>query len=141
MIPTPADNWIVHPSRFTSWDDRPGNDAGYMPVKLSQQPITEPFRARVRLSRNLSHLGGDDGTVTFAGYDWWFVVGAARTFVATHTELEVPRPFGFRRRGRWHWWDGSTSDRSIAEGHAGAEQVRRYLGRLFPDCSIELCGH
>jgi hypothetical protein len=63
MTPTPADNWIVHRSRFKSWDDRPGKDAGYMPVKFSQQPATEPFRARVCLSRNLSHLGGDDGTV------------------------------------------------------------------------------
>lgn len=138
MTPAPADNWIVHPSRFESWHDRPGDDGGCTPAMVSQQPVPEPFRARVRLSRNLSHLGSDDGTVTFAGSDWWFVVGAARTFVATHTGLEVPRPFGFRRRGRWQWWDGSTSDSSIAVGHAETEHVRHYLNRLFPTCSIDL---
>lgn len=135
MTHAAVDNWIVHPSRF---EIRGDNDSAYRPVVRPRQPTIEAFRARIHLPLKLLHLGHADGTITFGGHDWWFVVGAARVFVATHTEVQSPPPFGFKRRGLWHWWDGSTSDCLVAETHLGMQNVRRYLDRLYPNCYIEL---
>lgn len=138
MTPAAVDNWIVHPSRFELREDQPGNDSTYRPVVRPRQPTVEAFRARIHLPIKLLHLGCEDGTITFGGHDWWFVVGAARVFVATHTEFHSPPPFVFKRRGLWHWWDGSTSDSSAVETSAGTQEVVRYLTHLFPHCPVEL---
>ncbi|WP_308160185.1 hypothetical protein [Mycolicibacterium goodii] len=88
------------------------------------------------LPPELSELADEDGTVTFGGYDWWFVVGVARTFARVHTEVEVPPPFGFKRRGYWWWWDGTTSDESILDGPEAMEYVEEFLAALFPGMPI-----
>jgi hypothetical protein len=90
-----------------------------------------------QLPRNLLHLADADGAVTFGGFSWLFVVGAARPFARTHNDVDVPPPFGFKRSGLWHWWDGSTSSDSIVEEPGAAEHVRRYLQRLYPCTTIE----
>jgi hypothetical protein len=90
----------------------------------------------VALPRKLSHLADADGSVTFGGYDWSFVVGAAHTFARLHTDVEVPPPFGFKDRGQWWWWDGTTSDESILDGDDAAGYVEEFLDRLFPGMAI-----
>ncbi|WP_006247647.1 hypothetical protein [Mycolicibacterium tusciae] len=130
--------WTVHPNRSEVGADESGRNGHYRAVSQPRPPAAEPFLARVELPRTLSHLADLDGTVTFGGFDWRFVVGAARTFARVHTDIDVPPPFGFKRSGLWHWWDGSTSIDSIVEGPGAAEHVRRYLQRLYPRATIEL---
>lgn len=49
------------------------------------------------------------------------------------------RPLGFTIKGRWHWWDGTTTAASILEGADAAERaLRPFLARLFPGARIEL---
>ena len=76
--------------------------------------------------------------MTFAGGSWLFVVGAARTFARTYTDVDVPRPFGFKDRGQWWWWDSTTSEESILDGPDAAGYVRKYLEHLFPGMPITL---
>jgi hypothetical protein len=86
----------------------------------------------------MSRLADRDGSVTFAGGSWLFVVGAARTFARTYTDVDVPPPFGFKDRGQWWWWDSTTSEESILDGPDAAGYVRKYLERLFPGMPITL---
>jgi hypothetical protein len=128
--------WIVHPNRSETGTDEPGQNGHYRSVTLPRTPATEPCLARVKLPRRLSGLADADGTVTFGGNDWWFVVGAARTFAHTHVDPDVPPPFGFKRGGQWLWWDDTTTEESILESEDAIEAVREYLGRLFPSLAV-----
>lgn len=132
------DEWIVHPNRFAIGVDEPGRNGHFRSVRKARPPATEPCLARVELPPALSGQADVDGTVTFGGYDWWFVVGAARMFARTHVNPDVPPPFGFKRFGKWLWWDGTTTDRSILDGPEGIEHVREYLTRLLPGFSVTL---
>src|SRR4029077_7996206 len=98
MAPT---EWFVHPNRSEVSSDEPGQNGHYRSVTCTRTPAIEPCLARVKLPRNLVDLADSDGTVTFGGNDWWFVVGAARTFPRTHVGPDVPGPFGFKRGGQW----------------------------------------
>lgn len=134
--------WIVHPNRFELGPDEPGRNGHFRTVsKAPPRPAVEPCLARVELPPQVSHLADSDGTVTFGGYDWWFVVGAARTFARTHIDPDVLPPFGFKRSGQWWWWDNTTTEESIIEGPDGIEHVREYLARLLPGFSITLIDH
>lgn len=130
--------WIVNPNRSAIDADEVPQNGLYRSIRKKRLPATSPFLARVDLASHLSSFADADGTVTFGGNDWWFVVGAARTFARTHTDIVVPDPFGFRRNGIWRWWDGSTSANSRLEQPNGDQYVRRYLERLFPGREIVL---
>lgn len=129
-------DWTVHPNRFSDADDDSPN--GRFRLITSQRPqiSTSTCLARVKLPRNLSHLADPDGSVTFGGRDWWFVVGAARTFARSHVTAEVPPPFGFTRAGKWWWWDHTSSEESILEGPEAIDYVREYLAVLFPKFTV-----
>ncbi|WP_431961362.1 hypothetical protein [Mycobacterium sp. smrl_JER01] len=94
--------------------------------------------ARVELPTELSHHGSPDGSLTFSGYDWHFVVGVAYTFARLHTEVDVPPPFGYQDKGKWWWWDGTTTDESILEGPDAEAYVQEFLEQLFPDMNLVL---
>ena len=64
------------------------------------------------------------------------VVGAARTFAREHVDPDVPPPFGFKRNGRWLWWDNTTTEESILDGADAIDYLREYLDRLFPSMTI-----
>lgn len=128
--------WIVHPNRSETGPDEPGRNGHFRSVTRPRPAATEPCLARVKLPRRMSVLGDADGTVTFGGNDWWFVVGAARTFARTHVDPDVLPPFGFKRSGRWLWWDNTTTEESILDATEAIEHVREYLGRLFPSFSV-----
>jgi hypothetical protein len=132
--------WMVHPNRSELGPDEPGRNGHFRSVSRPRRSNTvstaKKCVARVTLPRKLSHLADADGTVTFGGYDWLFVVGAAHTFARVYTDIEVPRPFGFTDRGQWYWWDGTTSDESILDGPDAADYIKEYFGRLFPGMAI-----
>lgn len=129
--------WIVNPNRSEIGDDEPGRNGHFRSVMRPRPPVTtEVCLARVKLPRKLSEHADPDGSLTFGGMDWWFVVGAARTFARTHTDVDVPQPFGFKRHGQWMWWDNTTSDESILDGPDAVSYVEEYLERLFPGLSI-----
>ena len=130
--------WIVHPNRSETGTDEPGQNGHFRSVTRPRPPAIEPCLARVKLPRSLSGVADADGTRTFGGNDWWFVVGAARTFARTHVDPDVPRPFGFKRSGQWLWWDNTTTEESILDGPDAIEYVREYLGRLFPSFTVTL---
>lgn len=130
MSPT---EWIVHPNRSDIGPDEPGHNGHYRSVSRPRSRVTmSKCFAQVTLPRKLAGVADPDGTITFGGPDWWFVVGAARTFAKTHLTGDVPPPFGFKRDGHWLWWDNTTTAESILDGPDGIEYVREYLGRLFP---------
>lgn len=128
--------WIVHPNRSETGSDEPGQNGHYRSVSRLRPPAIEPCLARVKLPRRLSGVADADGSVTFGGNDWWFIVGAARIFARTHVDPDVPPPFGFKRSGHWLWWDNTTTEESILDGAEAIEYVREYLGRLFPSLSV-----
>ncbi|MBS1694510.1 MAG: hypothetical protein JST91_20025 [Actinobacteria bacterium] len=133
-----ADTWIVHPNRLEPSDDEPGRNGHYRSVQRA--PITDSTcLARVTLPQRLSRLADDGtGTITFAGLDWYFVVGAARIFARERLGGQVPPPFGFRRQGVWWWWDNTTTTESILETPEALDYVREYLEKVFPRMPIEL---
>ncbi len=134
MTPT---EWIVHPNRSETGPDEPGQNGHHRALSRPRSPVTvSTCFAKVTLPRKLSGVAERDGTITFGGQDWWFVVGAARTFARTHLNPDAPPPFGFKRGEQWWWWDNTTSDESILDGPDGIEYVREYLDRLFPACTI-----
>ena len=49
---------------------------------------------------------------------------------------DVPPPFGFKRNGRWLWWDNTTTEESILDGADAIDYLREYLDRLFPSMTI-----
>lgn len=131
--------WVVHPNRSELGPDEPGCNGHFR--SISRPPrrkiVTEnKCLARVELPGNLSDLADEDGSRTFGGYDWLFVVGAAHTFARVHTDVEVPLPFGFQDRGLWWWWDGTTTEESILEGPDAVGYVEEFLERLFPGMPI-----
>jgi hypothetical protein len=132
--------WVVHPNRSELGPDEPGRNGHFRSVSRPRRPTAgstaKKCLARVTLPRNLSHLADADGSKTFGGYDWSFVVGAAHTFARLHTDVQVPPPFGFKDRGQWWWWDGTTSEESILDGSDAAGYVEEFLDRLFPGMSI-----
>ncbi|BDE17458.1 hypothetical protein MKCMC460_63180 (plasmid) [Mycobacterium sp. 20KCMC460] len=133
--------WVVHPNRSEPGPDEPGRNGHFRAEARTRKPVpSSTCRARVELPQELLHLADPDGAVTFGGYDWSFVVGAAHTFARLRTEVEVPPPFGFKfkRNGPWHWWDGTTTAASILEGADAAERVRPFLEQLFPGAQIKL---
>lgn len=127
--------WTVHPNRFDA-GAHSGN-AQFRPVTtLRPRVSTSTCLARVELPHKLSHLADPDGSVTFGGKDWWFVVGAARTFARSHITPDVIKPFGFTRAGKWWWWDNTSSEESILEGPEAIDYVREYLDALFPKLTV-----
>lgn len=133
MTPT---EWIVHPNRSEIGMDEPGQNGHYRSVTRLRAAAIEPCLARVKLPHRLFDIADADGAVTFGGNDWWFVVGAARTFARTHLAADVPAPFGFKRGGQWRWWDNTTTSESILDGPDAIEYVRQYLDQLFPHAAI-----
>ena len=129
--------WIVHPNRSEIGDDEPGRNGHYRTIMRPRPPVSiSTCLARVELPRSLSEHADADGSLTFGGTDWWFVVGAARSFARTHTDVAPPPPFGFERRGQWWWWDNTTTDESILDGPDATAYVQEYLDRLFPGLAI-----
>ena len=129
--------WIVHPNRSQVGPDEPGQNGHYRSLTRPRRPVSiSKCLARVVLPRNMSHLADADGSITFGGREWWFVVGAARTFTRTHIDPDVMPPFGFKRPGQWRWWDNTTTEESIPEGPDAIGYVRVYLDRLFPSFSV-----
>lgn len=129
--------WIVHPNRSELGPDRPGRNGHYRPLRDTRSRLPEETcQARVMLPRKLSRVADADGSVTFAGPSWGFVVGAARTFACEHIDGEVPPPFGFKDQGRWWWWDDTTSDESVLEAPDAGDYVREYFDRLFPGSTV-----
>ena len=125
-------DFVVHPNRSAVGPDRPGRNGHYRVVNAAPRRVDEPrCVARVALPGSLQGYGDGDGSVTFEGSTWRFVVAAARSFVVDFGEGAVLGPFGFRDRGRWWWWDGTSSDHSILETSDAQGQVRRYLEELF----------
>lgn len=128
-------DWTVHPNRTQAGEA--GSNGRYRPVTTIRPKVsTSTCLARVKLPRSLSRLADPDGSVTFGGQDWWFVVGAARTFARSHVDPDVPPPFGFTRAGKWWWWDNTSSEESILEGPGAIDYVREYLEVLFPRFSV-----
>jgi len=129
--------WIVHPNRSEIGPDEPGQNGHYQTVTRPRPAVSiSKCLARVKLPRSMSNLADADGSITFGGRDWWFVVGAARTFARTHINPDTLPPFGFKRSDQWWWWDSSTTGESILEGPDAITYVREYLERLFPGFSV-----
>lgn len=132
-----SSEWIVHPNRSALGSDEPGRNGHYRSVSRPRPAVsTSKCLVRVKLPRALSHLADADGSVTFGGLDWWFVVGAARAFSRSHIDVEIPPPFGFKDRGQWWWWDDTTTEESILDTPQAIDYVREYLDRLFPGLSL-----
>ncbi len=135
--------WVVHPNRSELGPDDPGRNGHFRASGPRRRPSSRTSSvgkccARVSLPLNLSHHADAEGTISFAGADWSFVVGAAHSFARQHTTVPVPPPFGFKDRGQWWWWDGTTSDESILEGPDAVGYVEEFLKRLFPGQAILL---
>lgn len=127
--------WVVHPNRSAAGPDAPGHNGHYRTGPAPAGPARSPSGARVILPPALRQFGDPDGSVTFTGSTWRFVVAAARSFAADFSADTVLPPFGIADRGQWWWWDGTTTDYSILERLDAAEHVRRYLHGLFPESS------
>ena len=92
-----SSEWIVHPNRSELGPDRPGRNGHYRTVGWPRPAVSvSTCLARVKLPRKLSELADADGSVTFGGLDWWFVVGAARTF-ARRKEIAIRSAMGASR--------------------------------------------
>jgi hypothetical protein len=131
--------WTVHPNRSELGPNRPGRNGHYRPLRGEPTGLPEETcQARVTLPRELSHIVDENGTAIFAGPDWGFVVGAARSFARQHISGEVLPPFGFKDGRLWSWWDGAQTSDSILEAPDAGEHVRRYLQRLFPCATIDV---
>lgn len=137
-----SSEWLVHPNRSELGASKPGRNGHYRSLRdgRSRLPV-ETCEARITLPRNMSRVADRDGTTTFSGASWLFVMGAARTFARTYIGVDVPPPFGYRDGGKWWWWDDTTTDESILDGPDAAGYVREYLERLFPGMAITLSEH
>lgn len=136
---TRKDDWIVHPNRSELGPNRPGRNGHYR-RRVGERTYLpeETCRARVSLPAALRRVADADGTVTFSGHSWRFVLGAARTWSRGHVSEDVPLPFGYRDGDVWHWWDGTTSETSILEASDAHDYITEYLLLLFPGSSFEL---
>ena len=63
-------------------------------------------------------------------------MGAAWTFARTYTDVELPNPYGFKRHGKYCWWDGSTTDESRFDGPDAPRYVEEFFERPFPGLAI-----
>lgn len=136
---TTTSGWTVHPNRTEIGPDRPGRNGHFRVLREAERLPEETCLARVVLPAKLAHAADNpDGSVTFAGPDWAFVVGAAYSFAERHVQGKVVPPFGFRIKGVWQWWDGSTTKHCISEGPDAQKHVRRYIAKQFPGAVIEL---
>lgn len=131
--------WTVHPNRTEIGPDEPGRNGHFRVLQEAQRLPEETCLARVVLPAELAHAADNrDGSATFAGNDWAFVVGAVHSFARQYIEGTVLPPFGFRTKGVWHWWDGTTTAHCITEGPDAAAHVRRYIAEQIPGATIEL---
>ncbi|TEA09069.1 hypothetical protein [Mycobacteroides salmoniphilum] len=132
--------WLVHPNRSELGPNKPGRNGHYRPVRGEGAAAlpTETCLVRITLPNSLVDVSDGDGTVTFAGSDWAFVVGAARRFVRKHIDADVLPPFGYFDAGAWWWWDGTTSTESILEGPDRIDYVQEYLQLLFRGVAMSL---
>lgn len=133
--------WLVHPSRSELGANKPGRNGHYRPLRGAGAVAlpAETCQARITLPAALADVSDGDGTATFAGSDWAFVVGAARRFARKHIGgADVLPPFGFFDAGVWWWWDGTTSAGSILVGPDRMDYVREYLQILFDGASVSL---
>ena len=131
--------WIVNPNRSALGPDVPGQNGHFRAVSpAAPRREIEPFKARIKLAQQWSRFADADGTVTFTGDSWRFVIGVARIFIRSEVGADVPPPFGYQDRGKWFWWDGTTTDESILDGPQAMDYVREYLELMFPGASIEL---
>lgn len=129
--------WVVHPNRFETGPDTPGRNGHHRTLRRAAAPIiTSTHQARVKLPKSLAHLAEKDGWLTFGGDDWWFIVGAARSFAREHLDLQPPPPFGFSDGNQWWWWDNTTTQDSILDTLMAGQYVQEYLERLFPNCAV-----
>jgi len=129
-----AEQWVVHPNRYAT-EPGTGDNGRYRSVSAGERPPAL-CRARVALPPALAAFGDAAGSVTFEDSRWRLVVCGARTFAAKHSNGgDVLPPFGFQMKGRWMWWDGTTTDTSILDGPDAVSHVRRYLHELFPGSS------
>lgn len=125
--------FVVHPNRFEVNSDQPGHNGHYRVLERAPRRTSGGrCMARVVLPESMRHFGDSDGSVTFGGSSWRFVVSAARSFAEDFSSDPVPAPFGFRDQGRWWWWDGSSTDYSILDTLDAQSHVRAYLEELFP---------
>ncbi|MFA5712358.1 hypothetical protein [Mycolicibacterium sp.] len=139
-----TDQWIVHPNRSALGPDEPGHNGHYrtLDTAATSTGARGLCVARVLLPPDLHRATDNDGSVTFTGSTWRFVVAAARSFAEDFTDGPVLPPFGINDRGQWWWWDNTTTDYSILETLDAAEHVRRYLQGLFPNAAaIDLADH
>lgn len=126
--------FVVHPNRSELGPDQPGHNGHYRVVdRAPRRTSGGRCMARVSLPPPMRQFGDSDGSVTFGGSNWRFVVAAARSFAEDFSSAPVLPPFGFHDQGRWWWWDGSTSDSSILDTLDAQTHVRAYLDGLFPD--------
>ena len=136
--------WTVHPNRSELGPDEPGCNGHFRVVRPAPDRLRphQTCRARIVLPQQWSHLSDTDGAVMFADADWRSVGCQARIFAHHQQGIaweDLPPPLGFTIKGRWHWWDGTTTAASILEGADAAERtVRPFLERLFPGARIEL---
>ncbi|SKY96448.1 Uncharacterised protein [Mycobacteroides abscessus subsp. bolletii] len=132
--------WLVHPNRSELGANRPGRNGHYRAVRGDSALALpkETCQARITLLAAFSGVSDGDGSVTFAGSDWAFVVGAARRFARKHIDADVLAPFGYFDAGAWWWWDGTTSTESILEGPDRVEYVQEYLQLLFGGMAMSL---
>ena len=137
--------WVVHPSRSELGPDEPGRNGHHRVIRAAPKRLRphQTCRAQIALPpHQWSHLTDPDGVVMFADVDWRSVGCQARIFAHHQQGIaweDLPPPLGFTIKGRWHWWDGTTTAASILEGSDAAERtVRPFLERLFPGARIEL---
>lgn len=135
--------WVVHPNRSEPGPDEPGRNGHFRIVRLPPPTAAKSVgtcRVRVELPHNMSRLADTDGWATFGGTDtWWSAVCEARMFARKHTDVDMPRPYGFKYRGKWHWWDGTTTPAGDAARLYGPDahvHVREFVERLFPGWAI-----
>lgn len=134
-------DFVVHPNRDEAGPNLPGQNGHHRVLAPRDAPMPkgDACRARVMLPPSLVHAAtSPDGSVTFSAADWRFVTCVARGFARDCALPSVLPPFGFRDKGIWHWWDGTTTDHSILEGPDAIEHVRRYLTKQFRGATIEL---
>lgn len=132
-------DWTVHPNRSQLGPNAPGRNGHFRTAHAKRVVLPiETCRAQITLPLRLSTLADGDGTATFSGPDWAFVVGVARSFARQHLGPEVPPPFGYRDGRVWFWWDGTRTTDSILDRVDADEHVRRYLNRMFPNATITI---
>lgn len=135
-----AKRFVVHPNRDAVGPDRPGHNGHFRVLESSPDLLPEETcAARVVLPAKLAHAADyADGSVIFAGHHWGFVVGAARSFAQRLSVTPLLPSFGYRLKGVWRWWDGTTTSHSVLDGPDAGDHVQRYLCEQFQGATIEI---